>query len=85
MTCSDPKLLKNILINLLTNASKFSDEGSLIEVDYHTDDEKAVLLVKDHGIGISEDDREHLFTTFFRAANATNIAGTGLGLHIVKR
>lgn len=85
IACSDPKLLKNILINLLTNASKFSDEGSLIHVEYERVDDKAVLSIKDNGIGISEQDKEHLFSTFFRGANVTNIAGTGLGLHIVRR
>ena len=85
IACSDPKLLKNILINLLTNASKFSNEGSPIDIHCRVDDRVALLTIEDHGIGISEKDKEHLFTTFFRAANATNIAGTGLGLHIVKR
>ena len=41
------------------------------------------MTVEDSGIGISEDDRQHLFERFFRAKNATNIQGTGLGLHIV--
>jgi len=41
--------------------------------------------VKDHGIGISEEDQQHLFSSFFRGKNATNIQGTGLGLHIVRR
>ncbi|MGZ5189474.1 MAG: sensor histidine kinase, partial [Flavisolibacter sp.] len=43
------------------------------------------IAVKDEGIGISRDDQEHLFTSFYRGKNATNIQGTGLGLHIVKR
>jgi PAS domain S-box-containing protein len=85
VACTDPKLLKNILINLLTNASKFSDEGSLIQVEYERVGDNALLSVKDNGIGISDEDKEHLFSTFFRGANVTNIAGTGLGLHIVRR
>jgi signal transduction histidine kinase len=44
-----------------------------------------LITISDHGIGISEEDQKHLFSSFFRAANATNIHGTGLGLHIVKR
>jgi signal transduction histidine kinase len=43
------------------------------------------LIVKDNGIGIPDEDKEHLFSTFFRSKNAVNIQGTGLGLHIVKR
>ena len=82
---SDKKLLKNILINLITNAIKFSDEGGLISIQASVGDEWAVITITDTGIGISQEDQEHLFSSFFRGANATNIAGTGLGLHIVKR
>lgn len=82
---SDRKLLKNILINLITNAIKFSDEESKIWIRTITNDEKAVISIRDEGIGIGEEDQQHLFSSFFRGANATNIQGTGLGLHIVKR
>jgi signal transduction histidine kinase len=41
--------------------------------------------IKDEGIGISKKDQEHLFEIFYRAANAVNIPGTGLGLHIVSK
>ncbi len=44
-----------------------------------------MLSVKDEGIGISAEDQEYLFTSFFRGRNAINIQGTGLGLHFVKR
>jgi signal transduction histidine kinase len=43
------------------------------------------ISVRDEGIGISAEDQQHLFSSFFRGANAVNIEGTGLGLHIVKR
>ncbi len=82
---SDKKLLKNILINLITNAIKFSDEGTKINMETKVDNETAVVSIADQGIGIAEDDQEHLFSSFFRGANAINIQGTGLGLHIVKR
>ncbi len=82
---SDRKLLKNILINLIANAIKFSDEESKIWIRTITNDEKAVISITDEGIGIAEEDQQHLFSSFFRGANATNIQGTGLGLHIVKR
>ena len=82
---TDKKLFKNILINLIGNAIKFSDEDKLISVKGQTAGEKAVISVTDQGIGISEDDQLHLFSSFFRGANASNIQGTGMGLHIVKR
>lgn len=82
---SDKKLLKNILINLITNAIKFSSDGSPIEVNSHVQNGLAKISVSDKGIGISADDQEHLFSSFFRGKNAVNIQGTGLGLHIVKR
>lgn len=85
MILADKKLLKNIFINLLSNASKFSPENSSIEIDLDTDTRFASLQITDHGIGISYEDQKHLFSSFFRGSNAANVQGTGLGLHIVKR
>jgi signal transduction histidine kinase len=82
---TDKKLLKNILINLITNASKFSDEEQPIEVNCAIANDSAQIAISDKGIGISDEDKERLFTSFYRGANAVNIQGTGLGLHIVKR
>ncbi|MBK5271565.1 MAG: HAMP domain-containing histidine kinase, partial [Bacteroidia bacterium] len=82
---SDKKMLKNILINLISNAIKFSEERAIIEIKSIGKDSVASIAIKDQGIGISEEDQKHLFTSFFRGKNATNIKGTGLGLHIVKR
>jgi len=84
--CSDKRLLKNILINLLSNAVKFSPENSAIRLDASAPaGDPMTLTVKDQGIGISADDQQHLFSSFFRGGNALNIEGTGLGLHIVRR
>lgn len=82
---TDRKLFKNILINLIGNAIKFSDEGKLISLSGKIAGKNAVISVVDQGIGISEEDQQHLFSSFFRGANASNIHGTGMGLHIVKR
>ena len=82
--CTDKKLFKNVLINLISNASKFSDEGKKILISSIVEEDNVVVSVADEGIGISEEDQQHLFSSFFRGANATNIQGTGLGLHIVK-
>ena len=82
---TDRRLLKNILINLLSNAVKFSPENASIWLKGAHTGQQLVLSVKDEGIGISEEDQEHMFTSFYRGKNAINIQGTGLGLHIVKR
>jgi signal transduction histidine kinase len=81
----DRGLLKHIVLNLLSNAMKFSSENSQIEIKTINDTDTFVVKVKDHGIGISHEDQKHLFERFFRGANAMNIQGTGLGLHIVAR
>lgn len=81
----DKNLLKNILINLLSNAIKFSVDNGVIEVFCSITEDDFSLSVKDMGIGISEEDTQHLFERFFRAKNAINIKGTGLGLHIVAK
>jgi signal transduction histidine kinase len=80
----DKQLLKNIILNLLSNASKYSGEGKQIYIDTAVDG-TINLTVKDEGIGIPDADKIHLFTPFFRAQNVTNIQGTGLGLNIVNR
>lgn len=80
---SDKKLVRNIMINLLSNACKFSGEGQAIFLSIETNEQQMVMQVKDQGIGISDEDKKHLFERFFRAQNAMNIQGTGLGLNIV--
>lgn len=81
----DPALLKYMIFNLVSNASKFSPEKSLIEINTDYQQQQLVLSVKDRGIGISKEDQRHLMERFFRGANAGNIQGTGLGLHIVSK
>ena len=81
----DEVLFKNILINLLSNAAKFSSENKSIYIATDVSDNELRFTVKDEGMGISEKDQEHLCEIFFRATNAINIPGTGLGLHIVSK
>lgn len=81
----DPGMFKHISLNLLTNAIKFSPEDSEINIRTSVTAEGIELKISDSGIGISKEDQEHLFERFFRAANAINIQGTGLGLHIVAK
>ena len=83
---TDKRLVKNILVNLLSNAIKFSDESTAIhlQAELHPGGGIAVSVL-DNGIGISAEDQQHLFSSFFRGTNVVNIEGTGLGLHIVRR
>ncbi|MFT4094540.1 MAG: PAS domain-containing sensor histidine kinase [Niabella sp.] len=80
---TDEQLLNNICVNLISNAIKFSPEKSIIYFNCVLQEQELVISVKDTGIGISEEDQKHLFERFFRAGNAVNIQGTGLGLNIV--
>ena len=57
----------------------------MIEINSSIKKHELSIAIKDTGIGISEDDRQHLFDRFFRGRNAANIKGTGLGLHIVSQ
>jgi PAS domain S-box-containing protein len=81
----DISLLKHIVMNLLSNASKFSFEKSRIEINTLNYGKQLYFSVKDFGMGISIDDQKHLMERFFRGVNASNIQGTGLGLHIVAK
>lgn len=85
MVSTDKRLLKNVLINLVSNAVKFSPENSVVDITAGCQNGTLTISVKDSGIGISEEDQQHLFERFFRARNAANIQGTGLGLHIVSK
>jgi PAS domain S-box-containing protein len=82
---SDSRILRNILFNLLSNASKYSDAGKSIYLSCHKTNDGIEIRIRDEGIGIPEEDVKYMFDRFFRASNASNIPGTGLGLNIVKR
>lgn len=85
MVC-DNKLLRNIFINLLTNAMKFSPGSDRIELQVNLIDNTWVeVVVKDFGIGIPREDLDRVFDPFVRGSNTGVISGTGLGLSIVKR
>ncbi len=80
----DRNIIKNILLNLLSNSIKYSEKG-MIELYAEVNRTNVILSVSDQGIGIPDKDKAFLFTRFFRAHNAGNVQGTGLGLNIVKR
>lgn len=81
---TDPRILRNILFNLISNASKYS-ESKPIHLSYECNSEEFTFHVRDEGMGIPDEDKKHIFTRFFRASNAGNVQGTGLGLNIVRR
>lgn len=82
---ADARILRNILFNLLTNASKYSEAGKEIVINCQRINDEVVFEVRDEGIGIPDADQKYMFDRFFRASNAGNVQGTGLGLNIVKR
>lgn len=82
---SDKQFLKNIIINLVSNSSKFSTENKAIEINTKVTHSELNIIVRDNGMGIPVDEQKNLFERFFRAKNALNIQGTGLGLSIVSK
>ncbi len=82
---TDGRILRNILFNLLSNASKYSGANKDIFIDCAQQDSLFKVSIRDEGMGIPPDEQRYLFERFFRASNATTIQGTGLGLNIVKR
>ncbi|MEJ0055539.1 MAG: HAMP domain-containing sensor histidine kinase [Bacteroidota bacterium] len=82
---TDAKILRSILFNLVSNASKYSAEGTDIIIEIKKTKDSITIDVMDQGIGIPASDVKHIFDRFFRATNSSTIQGTGLGLNIVKR
>lgn len=82
---TDGRILRNVLFNLISNASKYSPSEKKIRLVCDELENEFRISVVDQGIGIPQKDKKHLFDRFFRATNVTNIQGTGLGLNIVNR
>src|SRR5262245_35425343 len=81
----DERLLRHVLVNLISNAFKYSPRGSRVAFRVRVNNGAAAFEVRDSGIGIPPEDQPRLFETFHRARNVGNISGTGLGLAIVKK
>lgn len=77
----------SIVVNLLENAIKYSEEKTEIDIELQAVGSQFLLTIKDQGIGIPEEDREKVFDKFYRVGseNTRKTKGTGLGLYIVKR
>ncbi len=82
---ADDKLLRHILVNLLSNAFKYSPPGTPVSFKLSRGKGVIEFRVRDRGVGIPADDLEHVFEAFHRAENAADIQGTGLGLTIAKK
>lgn len=81
---ADVMRLDIILGNLLDNAIKYSPGGGQVLVGLSTAEDRALLSVKDHGIGIDPDDMDRLFVRFSRLAPRSDVPGTGLGLYLAR-
>lgn len=82
---TDEKFLRNIFINLLNNAVKYSPECNVVYFDILSNDNEIFFQIKDSGIGIDADEVNKIFEPFYRINATRDIQGTGLGLSIVKR
>jgi heavy metal sensor kinase len=82
----DSSRLKQVIVNLVDNAIKYTPNAGRVEVRVYTADGKAVLEVKDNGIGIPKSDLPHIFERFYRVdkARSREFGGAGLGLSIVQ-
>ena len=78
----DPVRIAEILDNLLDNAIKYSPAGSPIEISLTVQGAEAQVRVADHGVGVPTDERDRIFTPFYRTSRTSDLPGTGLGLHI---
>ncbi|WP_295648820.1 HAMP domain-containing sensor histidine kinase [uncultured Mucilaginibacter sp.] len=80
----DKNFLKHCIVNLISNAIKYSHETGIIWIETAMSERSCVIRIRDKGIGIPKECQDHIFTPFFRATNTADISGTGLGLNIVK-
>ena len=80
----DRRLIRYILSNLVGNALKYSPRGDEVKVDINVTEETISFSVSDHGIGIPADELNNIFTQFYRASNANEFSGLGLGLTMMK-
>ena len=82
---ADPLRLKQMLLNLLSNAMKYSPTAGLVKLQVRTDETDILISVRDTGRGISAEQMEHLFDPYYQATHGDSRIGTGLGLAITKR
>ena len=81
----DERLLWSVIVNLLSNAVKYSPHKAEINLYLEAKGDRFTVAIEDRGIGIPQQDKNRVFEPFHRGKNVSNIPGTGLGLHIVKK
>jgi two-component system sensor histidine kinase CpxA len=87
----DPNLLRSAIENVLRNAVRFTGPGTAVEVDLRASPtimaNEAIIVIRDHGIGVPEDELSRIFKPFYRLADSRSLesTGAGLGLAIVDR
>ncbi len=81
----DGERIRQVVINLVSNAIKYSDPGGSVDVKVGQNKEDLIIQVSDRGIGISRESLNHLFERFYRGENEVDRGGTGLGLYITKQ
>lgn len=86
LVLADTMRLKEIIVNLVSNAIKYNREGGGVRISHEFEPGFVLTHVEDNGIGISQEDQKRMFEKFFRAdsARVQRITGTGLGLFITK-
>lgn len=82
---ANEEMLKQVFINLIDNAVKFSYENKELKLKLYKKEDKVVFSIRNYGLAISDADKEKIFTRFYRAENSMGIEGTGVGLAIVKK
>ena len=83
--CGNAEVLSQLWVNLLSNAIKFTPQGGKIEIRLTQDHEWVKVMVRDNGIGMSEETMQHVFEKFYQGDRSHSVQGNGLGLSLVKR
>ena len=81
---TDKYMLSQCIYNIFTNAYKFTDPNGEVTISYEISGSDLSIIIKDSGIGISADDKQHLFDAYYRGSNSNKVSGEGLGLFVVK-
>lgn len=81
----DKKIVKIILLNLISNAIKYNRNRGIVQIKTENVDDSVFMTIKDTGVGISKDDLKDIFDPFFRCENTKHIQGNGLGLPIAEK
>ncbi|MEA3150522.1 MAG: hypothetical protein QOD56_1461, partial [Gammaproteobacteria bacterium] len=80
----DARLLRQLFGNLVSNAMKYSRAGGGVAISASQNDRHIAVVIEDHGLGIPERDRARIYERYYRGSNTAGIAGSGVGLHLVK-